>query len=87
MKRRHERTLEAVYAKPSSASLRFDDFRSLMVALEAQVLEREGSRVAFILMGKVLVMHRPHPSPEMDKGAVDDARKFLVLCSVKPGGT
>ena len=85
MKRKHERTLAAIFAKPASASLRFEDFRSLMASLEAEYLEREGSRVAFVLKGKVLVMHRPHPSPEMDKGAVDDARKFLILCGIKPG--
>ncbi|MEX0372795.1 type II toxin-antitoxin system HicA family toxin [Spiribacter roseus] len=56
----------------------------MMQALGAEVTERRGSRVAFILSGKVNIQHRPHPGPSLDKGAVADLRDFLESCGIKP---
>ncbi|WP_259345796.1 type II toxin-antitoxin system HicA family toxin [Neisseria dentiae] len=56
----------------------------LFVELGAEIQEREGSRVAVILFGQVKVFHRPHPSPDTDKGAVASVRKWLEENGVKP---
>lgn len=56
----------------------------LFVALGGQVSEREGSRVGVFLFGEVRVFHRPHPSPETDKGAVESIRKWLDANGVRP---
>lgn len=45
--------------------------------LGAEVNDREGSRIAVVLLGEVRVFHRPHPSPDTDKGAVASIRKWL----------
>jgi hypothetical protein len=42
---KHRKTLSAVFAKPTLASLVFADIESLLVALGGVVHEREGSRV------------------------------------------
>jgi hypothetical protein len=52
--------------------------------LGAELAEREGSRVEVFLFGVVHVFHRPHPSPETDKGAVAAIRKWLEENGVKP---
>ena len=54
------------------------------VYLGAEVSEREGSRVGVVLFGEVRVFHRPHPSPNTDKGAVATVRKWLELHGVEP---
>ena len=46
--------------------------------------EAEGSRVSIVLFGQVKVMHRPHPSSDIDKGAVASIRKWLEENGVKP---
>jgi len=84
MKRKHRKTLEAVFARPVSANIQWSDAVSLMTALGAEVVEREGSRVAFILAGRINIQHRPHPEPAMDKGAVADLRDFLKSCGIEP---
>jgi len=84
MNRKHDRTLRDIFSRPTRANLRFDDVAGLVSALGGAVTQRAGSRVAFILTGKVLVLHRPHPSPVMDKGAVEDMRLFLSMCGVNP---
>ena len=68
MKRKHQRTLELIFARPTSGNVQWRDIEALFVELGAEVSEREGSRVAVILFEEVRVFHRPHPSPNTDKG-------------------
>jgi HicA toxin of bacterial toxin-antitoxin, len=84
MKRKHERTLESLFARPTSANVQWRDIEALLSELGAEISEREGSRVAVILFGEVRVFHRPHPSPNTDKGAVESVRKWLEQHGVEP---
>ncbi|MYM66048.1 addiction module toxin, HicA family [Pseudoduganella sp. FT55W] len=84
MRRKHQRTLEAIYAHPASANVSWRDIEVLFIELGAEVSEREGSRVAVVLFGEVRVFHRPHPSPNTDKGAVASIRRWMEQHGVKP---
>ena len=84
MKRKHQKTLEQIYNRPTSGTISWSDIESLFKALGADVSERAGSRVAVVLFGEVRVFHRPHPSPETDKGAVTSIRKWLESYEVTP---
>jgi len=84
MKRKHQRTLERIFARPTSGTIPWSDIESLFKVLDAEVSERAGSRVAVVLFGEVRVFHRPHPSPDTDKGAVNSIRDWLELHEVKP---
>ena len=57
---------------------------SLFVALGAEVIEREGSRVAVVLFNGVRVFRRPHPKSDTDKGAVLSICKWLENHGVTP---
>jgi hypothetical protein len=84
MKRKHQRTLELIFARPVSANIRWADIEVLFIELGAQVAEREGSRVLVRLFGDRRVFHRPHPESTTDKGAVEAIRKWLEDHGVKP---
>ena len=84
MKRKHLRTLKQIYHRPISGNIPWTDIESLFRALGADVTERAGSRVAVVLFGEVRVFHRPHPSPDTDKGAITSIRKWFELYEVKP---
>lgn len=84
MKRRHHETLLQIFNRPTSGSIRWVDIEALFVALGAEVSEREGSRIGVVLFSEVRVFHRPHPSPDTDKGAVASIRKWLESHGVKP---
>lgn len=84
MKRKHQATLEQIFARPVSGTIRWAEIEALFVALGADVSEREGSRVCVVLFGEARVFHRPHPSPETDKGAVSSIRKWLESHGVEP---
>lgn len=84
MKRKHEKTLERIFNRPISGNLKWQDIESLFLALGAEISERKGSRVAVILFDQVKVFHRPHPSPNTNKGAVASIRKWLESNGVTP---
>jgi HicA toxin of bacterial toxin-antitoxin, len=77
MRRKHRRTLEAIFAHPIRANIAWRDIEALFVELGADISEREGSRIAVVLFGEVRVFHRPHPRPNTDRGAVASIRTWL----------
>ena len=76
-------TLRKIYQRPVSGNIRWKDIESLFIALGAEVEERAGSRVAVTLFGEVRVFHRPHPSPDTDKGAVSTVRDWFNANGVR----
>lgn len=84
MNPKHRRTLEAIFARPTRANIRWSDVEALVRAQGGLVLEREGSRVAFVLNGVRAVFHRPHPQPTTRKSAVEAVRLFLMNAGLKP---
>jgi HicA toxin of bacterial toxin-antitoxin, len=84
MKRKNQRTLALVFARPTSANIQWRDIEALFAGLGAETSQREGSRIAVVLFGEVRVFHRPHPSPNTDKGAVESIRRWLEQHGVEP---
>jgi hypothetical protein len=84
MKRKHQKTLEQIFSRPVSGNIKWSDIESLLQVLGAKIKEREGSRIGVVLFGEIQVFHRPHPSPDTDKGAVSSIRKWLERNGVKP---
>jgi hypothetical protein len=84
MNNKHRTTLEAIFARPTRADIRWSDVENLVLANGGTVQERAGSRVALTLNGVRSVFHRPHPRPTAKKGAVDAMRMFLRNAGVKP---
>lgn len=84
MKRKHQRTLAAIFAHPARANIQWHDIEALFLELGADISGREGSRVAVVLFEEVRVFHRPHPSPNTDKGAVASIRNWLKQHGITP---
>lgn len=84
MKKKHQRTLSLIFARPIPGGIKWADIEALFADLGGEIEERAGSRVAVILFGQVQVFHRPHPGPDTDKGAVASVRKWLEANGVKP---
>lgn len=76
--------MELIFSRPVSGGIRWDDIVAMLEALGAEIIEREGSRVPVVLFDEVRVIHRPHPKPETDKGAVSSIRKWLAGHGVTP---
>ena len=80
----HDKTKSAIFSDPVRAGIKWRDIESLLESLGAEVTEGEGSRIRVALNGCKAVFHRPHPSPDTDKGAVKSVRRFLKEAGIKP---
>ena len=59
MRKKHRRTLEAVFAEPVRAGVSWEDIEAMLAACGAEMSEGEGSRVRIALNGVRAVFHRP----------------------------
>lgn len=84
MKRKHLSTLQKLFNRPVNGSIKWSDIEALLMALGAEISEREGSRVGIKLFNDRRVFHRPHPSPDTDKGAISSIRDWLKSNGVEP---
>lgn len=78
------KTLKNIFVSPTPSTLEWRKIESLLVALGAQVIEGNGSRVRFELNGIVASFHRPHPKKEAKPYQVRDAKEFLILAGIQP---
>jgi len=83
---KHRKTLAEIFDDPVRSSVKWMDIENLLHALGAELSEGRGSRVRIQLGGVRAVFHRPHPRPDMDKGAVRSMRRFLGEAGINPNG-
>jgi len=81
---KHEKTLNAIFAEPTRANVKWRDIESLLEFHGAELSEGSGSRVRVVLNGRRAVFHRPHPEPTTDKGTLKSVRRFLTEAGVTP---
>lgn len=84
MNSRHQKTLQAVFARPTQAGIAWADIEALLVAAGCRKIEGNGSRVKFEYKGVVAAFHRPHPDKHAKRYQVEDARQYLEKIGVKP---
>ena len=81
---RHRRTLERIFTLPTPVNIRWNEVESLMRALGAEIIQGSGSRVRFIIDGRRVAVHRPHPRSEVGRADIRDIREFLIRIGVRP---
>ncbi|MDR2726890.1 MAG: type II toxin-antitoxin system HicA family toxin [Deltaproteobacteria bacterium] len=84
MNNKNRKTLEAVFADPVRAGIKWADIETLFSACGGVLEEARGWRVVVEMNGGVAHFHRPHPQPDTDKGAVQSVRRFLENAGVTP---
>lgn len=77
-------TLAQIFQMPPPCGLKWQAVESLIRALGGEIKEGSGSRVRFLLRGKIARFHRPHPTPDTDRGAVVNLREWLESIGVDP---
>ena len=81
---KHDKTLESIFAEPVRANVKWTDVEALLLYHGAEITEGAGSRVRIVFNGVRAVFHRPHPRPEIDKGALKSMRRFLTEADLTP---
>jgi hypothetical protein len=84
MNAKHRKTLEKLFAQPPSATIRWRDIESMLLALGAEMTEGRGSRLRFTLNERTIFVHRPHPAPDTKPYVVRNIREFLKDAGIEP---
>ena len=63
--------------RPTPADIRWNEVASLLVGLGVEVIERAGSRVLLRKGDHRIVVHRPHPQPEVRRNTVRNIVEFI----------
>lgn len=82
LRKKHQTTLDAIFAEPTRANINWNDIENLLVALDADISEGKGSRIRVNLNGVKAVFHRPPPEKEGSKPMVRSVRKYLEAAGV-----
>jgi len=82
--KKQRKTLAGIYEKPTRCDVSWRAVESLFKAIGADIFEGRGSRVSVVFDQRVLDIHKPPPSGEMKKYAVEKIRDFLAVIGVKP---
>jgi len=72
MNSRHRKTIEAIFAKPTTGTIEWASIEALLIAAGCAVIEGSGSSVTFEKDGKRAYFHRLHPGKE--------ALRYRVYC-------
>ena len=78
------KTLEAIFTTPTTKTLPFSEMEALFRSVGCEVIEGDGSRVAFRLRGARVAFHRPHPRKEAQEYQIRAARDFLEELGIRP---
>ncbi|MEQ9557808.1 MAG: type II toxin-antitoxin system HicA family toxin [Rhodospirillales bacterium] len=84
MNAKARKTLQAVFRRPTSATIAWTDIEALFRALGSEISEGSGSRVRVRLGNGLAVFHRPHPQKEAKKSLVEAVRLFLSNNGITP---
>jgi hypothetical protein len=84
---KHQRTLEQIFVSPPSGTIRYEDVKSLLIFLGKNFSEKgktSGARICVTIQERKILLHRPHPGAELDKGAVKSLRRTLEELGILP---
>lgn len=84
MNTRQKRTLEQIFTNPVLRNIEWRRIESLLIALDCELIEGNGSRVAFKKGELRADFHRPHPGNEAKPYQVRAVREFLRKLEIEP---
>jgi hypothetical protein len=84
MNKKMQKTLFLVFEKPTRSDVRYEDLKSLLIAVGARIREGRGSRVRFEYSAYSVHIHKPHSQKILPKYIVELARDFLIEIGVNP---
>lgn len=84
MNSRQKRTLELIFTNPVLRTIEWRRIESLLLAVGCELIEGNGSRVAFRKGELRADFHRPHPGNEAKPYQVRAVREFLRKLEIEP---
>lgn len=76
---KHDKALKRLCAKPTPSDFKWEELKRVLEHFHYQMLTGSGSRRKFYNaeINALIICHAPHPSPNVDKGCIDDVVEHL----------
>ena len=76
---KHQKALEKLCATPLRSDLKWAELKGVLEHLGYTMITGKGSRRKFFHAGRnaLIIMHQPHPLPNVDKGCIADVVEHL----------
>jgi predicted RNA binding protein YcfA (HicA-like mRNA interferase family) len=76
---KHQKALEKLCTTPPASDIKWNELVAVLSQLGYKELKGKGSRRKFHHAARelLIICHRPHPSPEVDKGCIVDVAEHL----------
>ena len=84
MNRKQKNTLNRMFSKPTPSDIKWSEVEAMLKAAGVEISQRAGSRVGLKKDAERIVVHRPHPQPEVGKATVRAIAKFLEMVGMQP---
>lgn len=84
MRKKHRDVLRRVFENPTPAGIRWVDLEAMLRAAGVELSERAGSRVLLKAGTERMVVHRPHPEPDVGRATMRDIATFLKTAGIQP---
>lgn len=80
--KKHKELIVKICTDPIPSDIKWKEIHNLAEALIKELggkadTKRNGSRVCFKIGNRKMILHKPHPNPEVDKGALKQIRECL----------
>ena len=82
MNNKNKKLLQQIFSKPTPKNVLYADLENLFVSLGCEILQGNGSRVAFKKNNIRVDFHKPHPNKELKPYQVNDAKNFLIKLGI-----
>lgn len=84
MNSKHQKTLKSLFDDPVKKNIKWSDVEKLIVGVEGQIRQGDGSRIRIGLGEQFLNIHTPHPQKELKPYQVRAIRKLFIERGIEP---
>lgn len=78
MNSHQQKTLQSLFDNPVKKNIKWADVERLIVGVQGQIIQGDGSRVRIVFGEQSLNIHTPHPQKELKPYQVRAIRKLLT---------
>ena len=84
MNSKQQKTLKSLFDDPVKKNIKWTDVEKLIVGVDGQIRQGEGSRIRIVLGEQSLNIHTPHPQKELKPYQVRAIRKLFIERGIEP---
>ena len=84
MNSKHQKILISIFSTPVKKNIKWSDVEKLIIAVDGEIKQGDGSRIRISVSNQSLNIHTPHPQKELKPYQVRALRKLFSDTCIEP---